>query len=291
MNKIFNAEEAFNAYFSGVPIDAEAKIKNSDKIKPYAAEKDVYENKTAKTRHFVEKVPGTEYTVENLRAMADNYISDIEMVADILKRLCNAAWGDGWGELSPDLKKGEDSSNIILPQIVVDMNGRDISDISGLKPKLMDVIQEEDRNGNQTGDSFLIYRQWFDCNIEFDFYGRTNKEARELQTKLESLITVYAGYLKRHGISEMFFEREVSPKFSLNYDETVPMRCIFYYVRLERITPVRHSLINNINVELGAGRLSSEKIKLALDDNSGNNDPIDLAFFDGDTGLSFTTKA
>ena len=31
---------------------------------------------------------------------------------------------------------------------------------------LVDIIKETDENGQETGDAFLIYRQWFDTNVE-----------------------------------------------------------------------------------------------------------------------------
>lgn len=248
----------------------------------------IYESEKTTRVHTSESVSHKEYNVQTFRHVADNNIDDIEQLADILKKLCNAAWGANWGELSPDLKRGEDSSSIILPQITIDVNTRDIADnIGGLKPKLIDVVNEIDANGNETEDAFLIYRQWFDCNVEFNFYGRTNKEARQLQKRFENLLTVYTGYLKRQGISEMFFEREVSPKSSLNYDESTPMRCIYYYIRFESITPIRQSLINSINAEIGASKLSTDKVRTLINNSSKNSDPIELDFFDGDNGITY----
>ena len=238
-------------------------------------------------RHVNEISVNREYNVQSLRQMADGNIDDIEQLADILKRLCNAAWGQGWGELSPDLKKGENSDNLILPQITLDINTKDIAEgLGGLKPILVDIIQETTESGEDTGDAFLVYRQWFDTVIEFNIYGRTNKEARQLQKRFENLITVYTGYLKRQGISEILYEREVSPKFSLNYDEQVSMRSIYYYIRFESITSVRQSVINTINAEIGVTSLNVDKVKTLLS-SSMNIDPIEIEFFDGDNGITF----
>ena len=201
--------------------------------------------------------------------------------------MCNAAWGSDWGELSPDLKKGEDSSKVTLPQITIDINTRDISSgLGGLKPLLIDIVDELDEKGKPTRDAFLIYRQWFDCIVEFDIYGRNSQEARQLQKKFENLLTVYTGYLKRQGISEMLFEREVSPKNSLNYDESVAMRCIYYYIRFESIIPIRQSLINSINIEIGANKISTDKVKTLIS-NQSKSDLVELDFFDGDNGITF----
>ena len=248
----------------------------------------IYESDKAARKHTLETVSHRLYDVQTFRHVADDNIDDVEQLADILKRLCNAAWGHGWGELSPDLKKGENSDNIILPQITIDINTRESAEnIGTFKPKLIDIVKELDSNNEETGDAFLIYRQWYDCNIEFNFYGRTNKEARQLQKRFENLLTVYTGYLKRQGISEMFFEQEVSPKSSLNYDESTPMRCIYYYIRFESIIPIRQSLINNINVEIGANQINTDKVKTLINNSSKNSDPIELDFFDGDNGITY----
>ena len=238
--------------------------------------------------HINEVTTNREYNVQTLRNMADGNIDDIEQLADILKKLCNAAWGQDWGELSPDLKKGENSDNIVLPQITLDINTKDIAEgIGGLKPVLVDIIKETTEQGYETGDAFLVYRQWFDTVVEFNIYGRTSKETRQLQKRFENLITVYTGYLKRQGISEILYEREVSPKFSLNYDEQAPMRSIYYYIRFESITSVRQSVINAINAEIGVTSINVDKVKTLLNSSSKNIDPIEIEFFDGDNGITF----
>ena len=271
-------EDIYNNYF-GIP---EPPSKET-RLLPRDISKDI----TQQENHTKQIISDKEYDIQAFRQMADGNIDDVEQLADILKKLCNAAWGINWGELSPDLKKGEDSASVTLPQITLDINTRDIATgIGGLKPLLLDVVNEIDEQGTQTGDAFLIYRQWFDCIIEFDIYGRTNQEARKLQRKFENLLTVYTGYLKRQGISEMLFEREVSPKNSLNYDESIAMRCIYYYIRFESIIPIRQSLINSINVEIGASKISTDKVKTLIS-NQPKSDLIELDFFDGDNGITF----
>lgn len=275
-------EQAMLNYFRGDDTEEKSTVLQVENTE------NIYESEKAARTHSIGISSSKEYNVQTFRHVADDNIDDVEQLANILKKLCNAAWGASWGELSPDLKKGENSNNIILPQITVDINTRDISEgMGGLKPKLVDIVEEKDSDGNETGDAFLIYRQWFDCNVEFNFYGRTNKEARQLQKRFENLLTVYTGYLKRQGVSEILFEREVSPKSSLNYDESTPMRCIYYYIRFESIMSIRQSLINNVNVEIGANKLSIDKVKTLINNSSNNSDPIELDFFDGDNGITY----
>ena len=222
------------------------------------------------------------------RTYADGNISDVEEFANLLKKLCNAAWGSDWGELSPDIKRGEKSDEVILPQITVDINTREITEGMPVKPVLVDIVNETDEEGNETGDALLVYRQWFDCNVEFNIYGRNSKDARDLMNRFERLITVYSGYLKRKGVSEIIFLQEVSPKSSLNYAENVTMRSIYYYIRLECITLVKQSRINAINAEIGIGPMQNEKLRTLLNTNKTINgeDLFDLSFFDGDNGIT-----
>ena len=280
MNNFIN-EDIYNAYFG------KKHEEKSTVLQPAQTDNRVYVDNKAARIHIEEASSSKEYDPYTLRHVADDNIDDIEQLADILKRLCNAAWGEGWGELSPDLKRGENSSNVVLPQITLEINTKDITEgMGGLKPTLVDVIKELDDAGNETGDAFLVYRQWFDSIVEFNIYGRNSKDARQLQKKFENLLSVYTGYLKRQGISEILYEREVSPKFSLNYDESVPMRSIYYYIRFESITPIRQSLINSINAEIGAGPLSTDKVKTLIS-SSNNSEIIELDFFEGDNGITF----
>lgn len=235
--------------------------------------------------HVKETALGIDHEVSYYNK-ADGNISNVEDLARILKELCNAAWGNDWGELSMDIKTGEDSSKIVLPQILVDVNTRDITEGFPLKPVLMDVQQEKDENGELTGESYLMYRQWFDANIEFDIYAPNNKECRKLLQRFENLIMVYTGYLKRKGLAEIFFLREISPKSSLNFSENTPMRCILYYVRFECVTPIKVSTINTINAKIGANQVTSTEVKTLLEQ-SKEKDMIELDFFDGDNGITY----
>lgn len=238
-----------------------------------------------------ENIKNNYFTTGELALMADNNIDGIEQLCSILKKLLNAAWGSNWGEISPDLKKGEDSSKIVTPQITVDINNRDIAEKMPLKPVLINTVKEK-VNGEYTGDSLLIYRQWFDCVIEFDFYGRTSKETRDLQYRFESLLAIYTGYLKRQGISEIIFLKEVSARNSLNFTEQTPMKCLMYWVRFERITSIRQSLINKINANIGVKAINDEKVKMVIEANKNiinNQDPaeIEFDFFNQDTGVDY----
>lgn len=279
-----NMEKAFANYFGTT-------VKN-DVSKIIAEKNDTTYTYNENQINPRENIENNYFSLGKLSLMADDNIDGIEQLCDILKKLLNAAWGSNWGEISPDLKKGEDSSKIVTPQITVDINNRDIAEKMPLKPVLINTVKEK-VNGQYTGDSLLIYRQWFDCVVEFDFYGRTTKETRQLQYKFESLLAIYTGYLKRQGVSEILFLKEVSSRNSLNFTEQVPMKCLMYWVRFERITPIRQSLINRINADIGVKAISEEKVKMVVEANqnitSNSQDPVEIEFdfFNQDTGVDY----
>lgn len=183
------------------------------------------------------------------RLTASKNIDNLDQLGEIIRKLLNAAWGSNWGVISPETSKGEDAETIILPQINYSMNLREIADGTNPKPQLFDTITEI-VDGKHTGDSFRLYRQFFDCIVEFDFYDNTSLGCRNLMHKFEELIATYTGYLKDSGISEMFFLKEVPSKYSLNYVEGVPMKCLYFFVRLERIKQVRVSTIMQVEQRL-----------------------------------------
>lgn len=279
-----NMEKAFANYFGTT-------VKN-DVSKIIAEKNDTTYTYNENQINPRENIENNYFSLGELSLMADDNIDGIEQLCDILKKLLNAAWGSNWGEISPDLKKGEDSSKIVTPQITVDINNRDIAEKMPLKPVLINTVKEK-VNGQYTGDSLLIYRQWFDCVVEFDFYGRTAKETRQLQYKFESLLAIYTGYLKRQGVSEILFLKEISSRNSLNFTEQVPMKCLMYWVRFERITPIRQSLINRINADIGVKAISEEKVKMVVEANqnitNNNQDPVEIEFdfFNQDTGVDY----
>jgi len=281
-------EAAYERYFAGMKGREPVTADNNKVPEIESPNRYIYGEDSAKRLHLIENSKMHDDWPDH--HTVDGHIGDIEGLANILKQLCNAAWGNDWGQLSCDMLTGEDSSNIKLPQVVIDVNQRDVSEgIGTFKPILIDVQKEYNEDGTETGDAFLIYRQWFDQNIEFDIYGHNSKEAREIMTKLERLILSYTGYIKRKGVSEIFFLKEVSPRSALNYYENIPMRCVYYFVRTETIIPIRISLINKINVEIGAKPLTVEGVSKIIKEATSLNakSEIEFDFFDGDNGITY----
>lgn len=180
---------------------------------------------------------------------ADGNIDELDKLGEELRQLFNILWGTNWGTISPDSCKGDDSENIILPQINYSMNLREVSKGTSPKPVLIDTIDEV-VNGIKTGESVKVFRQSFDCIVEFNIFASTSKDCRELASRFEEAMMLYAGILKRIGVSELFFLKEVPAKYSLSYTDAVPMKCLYFFVRLERIKTIRTNQIKEITLKL-----------------------------------------
>lgn len=178
------------------------------------------------------------------RMKSNGTVDDVDKLGEILRVLLNAAWGSSWGVIFPEMSGGENPEEIVTPQINYSVNLREIASGTSPKPTLIDTIVEE-IDGKESGDSFRIYRQAFDCIIEFNFLCNTSKDCRKLMNDFEELIIVHSGYLKEQGVGEIFFLKEVPPKYSLSYNENIPMKCAYYFVRLEKNRMVRTSQIKN----------------------------------------------
>lgn len=190
------------------------------------------------------------------RMTAKGNIDDLDKLGEILRKLLNAAWGSNWGVISPDTSLGDNAEDITVPQITYGINLREVAKGFSPKPVLTDTVEEVE-NGKKTGDSFRIYRQTFDCIVEFNFWESTSKDCRYLMNKFEEIMSIYSGYLKESGVSEIFFLKEVPSKYSLNYLAAKPMKCAYYFIRLERNKAIRVSQIKEIEMKLSQNDKSS----------------------------------
>lgn len=177
------------------------------------------------------------------RTTSSGSIQNLKEFGELLNRLLNAAWGSQWGTLKPVISIGDNTDHLKYPMITYDTNLREISDSP--KPRLFNTVKEV-VNGVPTGDSINIYKQTFDLIVEFNFYANTSLEMVELMHNFEDLMVMHSGFLKNEGVSEIFFLKEVPAKYSLNYKDTTPSKCLYYFVKIEKTTNVSLNLLNTI---------------------------------------------
>jgi hypothetical protein len=174
---------------------------------------------------------------------ADGTVQSVDEFTDLVKFILDAAWGPDWGEFTIEYPTGTDPDNIPLPIITYELVRRRPSEsIPALKPKPMQIIPDPDVPGH----TITIYRQWFDCYIDFSFWHKTHREAEDLKNRFEDMMLAYAGYFKQKGVSEILFHEEGPEDISVKWRQDIPHRVLRYFIRLERVTTVRSVVINNI---------------------------------------------
>jgi len=190
---------------------------------------------------------------------AQGNIRTIDELGELLSKLLDSAWGSNWGSISSEISAGINPEKMVMPLIIYSTNLREVSTNTNIKPKQTETIKEV-VEGSNSGDAFIVYRQSFDCTVEFDLYGNTTKDSRELMNRFEEVMLTFTGYLKKSGVKEIYFLKEVPAKNSLNYMSSIPMTCLHYFVRLERNNIVRVSTIKRIEETIYLeSTLASEK--------------------------------
>lgn len=181
-------------------------------------------------------------------------IVTVDDLGDTIRKILNIAWGDDWGEITPEFSTSDDISQGTLPKIVYDINYREAPEKMSRKPTLFKNVLEV-VDGKETGDSFNVYRQFFDTVVEFNFFGKTMLEARKVMNDFEEIINTYTGLLKKNGLSELVFLKEVPSENSVKYLPNIPMKSLMYYVRFEKIYTVRTSLLNKLDYAIDVTKM------------------------------------
>lgn len=187
--------------------------------------------------------------IKDERLQACGNISTVNQLGDLLKRMLNAIWGSNWGDFSPESSGGDDHNNVVTPSIRYSTNLREVSEGRSPKPTLMDV-KDIEVVGVATGEHYKIYRQSFDCIVEFNVRAKTSRDCTELAEKFEDTIILNSGYLKKVGVSEIFFLKEVPARYSNYFVENIPAKCLYFFVRLEKVRTVSISSIKEIEAKL-----------------------------------------
>lgn len=222
-------EQAFDTYFKKSP----------------SGDSDLYSKDNNILTHIDTKTEREKKARPNKYLASSGNISSLNEFGELFRVILNAAWGIEWGEIKPEIEKTSSIDSLKLPLILYDMNIREASEKMAIKPILTETIID-DNNGEAT----QVYRQWFDCVVEFNFIGRNSLESVRIMEDFELLVTSYSSYLKKLGVSEIFFLKEIPSETSVKYIPHLPMRTIMYFVRLEKIYKVKESLISKINIEV-----------------------------------------
>lgn len=218
---------------------------------------DYFGEKAPEISHVISKPSESVGIIKNEKLCAEGNISTVNKFGDTLRKLLNVIWGTDWGVIAPESASNEDKSKVTLPSISYSTNLREVSEGRSPKPTLEDVKQGE-ISGLPTGEAYKVYRQTFDTIVEFNIRAQTSKDVSELAERFEDAMILHAGFLKKMGVSEIFFLKEVPSRYSNFFVDYIPTKTLFFYVRLEKVRVVSVSTLKEIEVKLDEIRENSD---------------------------------
>jgi len=154
-------------------------------------------------------------------------IDDIDTIIDLIRELLERAWGDNCPIIVDESPTNRDATDIKMPMIIYDYYDRQYPDKTKKIPQFVEAINDND-------DLYEIYRELFECKLEFNICDTTVRSSKILAKKFEVFLRTYIPYLKHVGIEDMYFYNEPRSKPYMIANQEYPRRTLTYYVKLQR---------------------------------------------------------
>lgn len=116
-----------------------------------------------------------------------------------------------------------------------------------IKPRLREMVNEitEDKTSQRTGE---IWGQKFECLVQFNVIASVYSEAEQVMEHFEETIIKHAGFFKKNGVAELFFEEHITDSHFDTLRESLSIRSLIYYVEIEKLTVMFKEKINEIEL-------------------------------------------
>lgn len=166
----------------------------------------------------------------------------IKMVEKLVKITMN----DLKAEFIPD----EDKTPVVTPEINIDhpyITYKIIERVpkQEIKPRVREHIEEKSHDKDEARFG-QVYGQKFSSIIQFDIFASVYATAEEVMERFEELLFIYAGYLKKNGVSEIYFKQQHTDSSYDIYRQQISIRSIRYYVETEKVIVVFRDKIQEI---------------------------------------------
>lgn len=127
-----------------------------------------------------------------------------------------------------------------------------------IKPRLREMLNEitSDTNEQRTAE---IWGQKFECQVQFNVFASVYSEAEQVMENFEETIIKHAGFFKKNGVAELFFEEHITDSHFDTLRESLSIRSLIYYVEIEKLTVMFKEKINEIEL-LAQTRKDEEEI-------------------------------
>lgn len=174
---------------------------------------------------------------------------DLFQFIQFVQKLVNITMKDMEVEFIPEEGRTIiDAPEIILkhPIITYSIQNREIKSKNGLKPTHREVIIENEGKDNQRiGD---VYGQKFESIVQFNIFASVYDVAEKVMKKLEELLFTYTGSLKKKGLGELIFQRQLTDTHLDQFRQNTSIRSIQYYVETEHVFVVFRDTIEDIEI-------------------------------------------
>lgn len=177
------------------------------------------------------------------RLTSEGSIQSINSVMNNIKSLIDVV-------ISEDVtfKIADDNMPIKTPSITFETVSRELSSKTPLRSIKTNLVKEV-ALGELTGDSFEIYTTWYDCIVEFNIYGIDKEHSVSLSQDVEEMLELYAGYLKKLGLSNIYFVKEISAMESFKNKKYAGVTLV-YYLEIQKIRSVKVSSLKKVGVTI-----------------------------------------
>lgn len=207
-------------------------------------EVDIFNQKTVDPDKFLNQ-SATEHPEDKKILKAEKNASLFDLVK-MIEKLVKLTMNDLKVEFVPD----EDKVPVKTPEINIDhpyITYKIIERVpkNEFKPRVREHIEEKSHDKNEARFG-QIYGQKFASIIQFDIFASVYATAEEVMERFEELLFIYAGYLKKNGISEIYFKQQHTDSSYDIYRQQISIRSIRYYVETEKVIVVFRDKIQEI---------------------------------------------
>lgn len=115
------------------------------------------------------------------------------------------------------------------------------------KPVYRQSVEEKtsDKNSERIAE---IWGQNFICYVQFNIFASVYNKAEQVMEKFEETIIKHAGFFKRNGVAELYFDEHLTDSHFDTMRETLSVRNLVYYVEIEKQTVMFKEKINEIEL-------------------------------------------
>jgi hypothetical protein len=178
-----------------------------------------------------------------------NMVTRQASLGDMFKtidKILSLAWGRSWGKFVKAYPSTIDKRELTLPTITYRVKSKTPSKMGShleIKPRIREKITTDK-------DQITVWGQRFDCIVEFGIWGEGDYQVSDLAEKFEDFMLTYTSVLKEMGIVEIVYSDTSDERPPNSWRVDLDSRHIYYFVIIEKVTPVSQSTLQGIKLKL-----------------------------------------